>query len=169
MVSSTGVSNSTLPEFFRVNGPVVNDDLLEPVNADDSVPADLVRLFRGAIRLESMRARLEEFENNVDWMDGNVLFSEEFSDRYLPSTFRHLLHRMGIVLNVCRTNTRYVSWSSREKMELRSGLTDARKNELGNIRRAFTEYAVRSVGSREVGFLVDMAIYFINDVLCDNE
>ena len=166
--SSTAVSNSTLPEFFRMNGPV-NEDLLEPVNEDDSVPADLVRFFRGAIRVESMRARLTEFENNTDCMYGNVLFSDEFGDRYLPATFKHLLHRTGILLNTCRVNTRYVSWSNREKMELRASLTDARKNELSNIRSAFVAYAERSVGSREVRFLVDMAIYFINDVLCDNE
>jgi len=151
-----------LSGFFR--HPII-ENLLEPIDNDD-VPAELIRFFRGAISPARMRERLEDYESIIIG-GGNLLFSEEFSVSHLPLLFQHLLYRMGIVLN--RSGVRYWALSSRQRMELRSSLTDNRKNELNDIRRAFRQYKTRYVSSRELCFLLDMAIDVLDDVLYENE
>jgi hypothetical protein len=168
MVSQSIPPSASSPSNF-FNGPII-EDLIEPLNDDDrdNIPAELVRFFRGYISAERMRERLDDYESLIIG-GGNLLFSEEFSVVHLPRLFQHLLYRMSIVLNI-RSGIRYSSLTSRERTELRSRLSDNRKNELNDILRAIQQYKSRYVNSsRELCFLLDMAIDVLNDVLYENE
>ena len=98
MVSSINIPKA-LPEFFRPEEVV--EDILE--SDDDHMeettsPIELVQFFEG-IRTDQMNDRLDTFERE-DFGLTNTIFSNEFTERYLPSTFRHLLYRLNIILNI---------------------------------------------------------------------